>query len=67
MKMALWYALHRFVNRLAWHFASPRGAVVAALDTTHPLWRLNDWLANRWIPAWVAQRDKTRSADRADA
>ena len=41
-----WYMLHCFVNRLAWRYAAKKRG--------HWLWRLNDRLADRYVPRYVA-------------
>jgi hypothetical protein len=54
MRWRFWRWVHLRVNRLAWWAAGPpfRGFD----KNTHWLWRLNDWLADRWIWSWRGQR-----------
>lgn len=50
---------HVLVNRLAWRFACPPGpewGKALRVDKSHPLWRLNDWLADGWTEEWMASR-----------
>lgn len=50
--------LHGVANRLAWRFACPPGPEwgrALRIDKTHPLWRLNDWLASHWTEEYVQQ------------
>lgn len=47
---------YRAVNRLAWRFACPPGPAwerALRVDRIHPLWRLNDWLAEGWVDEWL--------------
>ena len=48
--------LHVWVNRAAWKWARPPGpawGIALRIDKTHPLWRLNDWLAEGWTGEYV--------------
>lgn len=56
LRVRLAYVLHRHVvNPLAWRFACPPGEEwgrALRIDKTHPLWRLNDWVAGFWVEWW---------------
>ena len=58
MKRALWWRAHRLVNALAWRFAKPPGPVFGSalrIDQSHPLWRLNSWLAAHYVPQLIEE------------
>lgn len=57
---------HLLVNRLAWKFAPPPGPTWGCglrVDHSHPLWRLNDWLAAGWLDEYI---DAAKARARAD-
>jgi hypothetical protein len=57
LRVRLAYVVHRHVlNPLAWRYARPPGpqwGIVDRIDRRHPLWRLNDRVANVWTSWWV--------------
>jgi len=57
LRFRVWKRLHDAVNDLAWRFQPPPRETVRALGHfPGVLWRLNDWLADRWVPYWMARR-----------
>ena len=67
----VWAWLHYRVNRLAWGFAHPGGpewGVALRIDHTRWLWRLNDYLASKWVGAWIVVRNEEQELlDRFDS
>jgi hypothetical protein len=56
-RIARW--AHGVVNGLAWRFARPLGpkfGMALRIDKSHPLWRLNDWIAPFWIDEYMRSK-----------
>lgn len=52
LKRRIYREAHILVNRLAWKFARPSGprfGIALRIDKTRWLWRLNYWLAGKWL------------------
>jgi hypothetical protein len=54
MRLRFWKWLHEIVNRQAHRHAKPHYPLVGY--ERHWLWRLNNWLADRWIPEWMGRK-----------
>lgn len=56
---AFWRRLHRVVNWAAWRWARPDGpelGIALRIDDRRWLWRLNFWVANRYVPQLIARQ-----------
>ena len=61
LRIRLWKWLHGLANDAAWRWARPPGpewGIALRIDERHPLWRLNHWLADHWIPWWLREGRK---------
>lgn len=68
LREKVWRRLHLSVNRVAHRLAGPPYVSNTATDfliiregrrNMHWLWRLNDWIAARYVPALVARGRKS--------
>lgn len=53
-RLAWWAA--GLTGALAWWLANPGGptwGIANRIDHSHPLWRLNDWVAGQWSGWWL--------------
>lgn len=56
IKYRIWRYLHGVANTLAWRYARPPGetkGIALRLDKNNPLWRLNDFFGDRYIPWYI--------------
>ncbi|MCL2393068.1 MAG: hypothetical protein FWC87_00145 [Acidimicrobiaceae bacterium] len=56
---------HHWANALAWRYAEPPGpdfGKALRIDRHRLLWRLNDWLADRYIHQYVTWRYQRRTS-----
>ena len=64
LKYRFWNILHGIINRFAWMITNSFKVVN---PKTHPVWRLNDWVANHYVPWWLEQRTGRKFTDEAES